>query len=226
MQAGLDFLYPPRCAGCGAPGTEWCEACQARIRRLTGALCPRCGAPHPRRGACTACRALELPLIVRSYARYEGVLTRAILHLKYRPNQRLAARMAGWLAEVCRRDNWQPALVIPVPLSPRRLRRRGYNQMDLVAAALAALLGIPLGSDALSRVRETRSQVGLDPVGRRLNVEGAFQASRDAVQGKEVLLVDDLFTTGATLAACASALREAGSGDVYGLTIGRASSGP
>jgi predicted amidophosphoribosyltransferase len=97
--------------------------------------------------------------------------------------------------------------------------------MELVAGALAPLLEVPTASGALSRTRETRSQVGLDPTGRRRNVEGAFEAFRDDVEGKVVLLIDDLFTTGATLAACAAALREAGSGEVYGLTIGRASSG-
>jgi ComF family protein len=225
LQAGLDFLFPPRCVGCGGPGTDWCEACQSGLRRLTGDLCPLCGAPRLGRKACPACRVSAPPLITRSYAHYEGALTRAILHLKYRPNPRLSARMATWLAEVCRRESWRPELVVPVPLSARRLRRRGYNQMDLVAGALAELLDVPLGAGALSRVRETRSQVGLDPAGRRRNVEGAFEACRDDVQGRAVLVVDDLFTTGATLAACAAALREAGSGDVYGLTIGRASSG-
>ncbi|HLB65822.1 MAG TPA: double zinc ribbon domain-containing protein [Anaerolineales bacterium] len=225
VQAGLDFLYPPRCAGCGAMGPDWCEACQTGLRRLRGPLCPRCGAPRLGPRSCAACRTLELPLTVRSYARYEGALARAILHLKYRPNPRLAARMAGWLAELCGRETWRPSLVVPVPLSKERRRRRGYNQMDLVAKALAGLLGLPCKTDALSRVRDTRSQVGLDAVARHRNVQDAFQARREAVQGSVILLVDDLFTTGATLAACAAALREAGSGEVYALTVGRAASG-
>jgi len=115
--------------------------------------------------------------------------------------------------------------VVPVPLSKERRRRRGYNQMDLVAKALAGLLGLPCKTDALSRVRDTRSQVGLDAVARHRNVQDAFLARREAVQGSVILLVDDLFTTGATLAACAAALREAGSGEVYALTVGRAASG-
>jgi ComF family protein len=133
--------------------------------------------------------------------------------------------MAAWLAEVCRREDWRPTLVIPVPLSPKRRRRRGYNQADLVAGALAGMLGLPVRSDALSRERETPSQVGLDPAARRRNVEGAFRALRAEVEGQVVLLVDDLFTTGATLASCAQALRAAGSSEVYGLTVGRATSG-
>jgi ComF family protein len=133
--------------------------------------------------------------------------------------------MAGWLADICRVEKWQPSLVIPVPLSTKRKRRRGYNQMDLVADALAGLLGLPFKPGALFRVRDTRSQVGLAAEARHRNVESAFQANREAVEGSVILLVDDLFTTGATLAACAAALREAGSGEVYALTIGRASSG-
>jgi ComF family protein len=133
--------------------------------------------------------------------------------------------MAGWLAEIARREDWRPTLVVPVPLSPRRRRRRGYNQADLVAEALAGLLGLPVRTGALSRSRETQSQVGLDPAARRTNVEGAFQARRAEVEGQAVLLVDDLFTTGATLASCARALQEEGSKEVYGLTVGRASSG-
>ena len=225
VQAGLDFLYPPRCAGCGAPGLDWCAACEASLRRLTGRLCPCCGAPRAREGRCPACTHLDFPLTVRSFARYEGALTRAILQLKYRPNRRLVERMAAWLAEICRREGWRPTLVIPVPLSPKRRRRRGYNQADLVAGALADMLGLPVRSDALSRERETPSQVGLDPTARRRNVEGAFRALPGEVEGQVVLLVDDLFTTGATLASCARALRAAGSKEVYGLTVGRATSG-
>ncbi len=97
--------------------------------------------------------------------------------------------------------------------------------MDLVAEELAGLLGLPCKPGALSRVRDTRSQVGLDSGARHRNVEGAFEADREAVQGRAVLLVDDLFTTGATLAACAWALQEAGSAEVYAVTVGRASSG-
>lgn len=98
--------------------------------------------------------------------------------------------------------------------------------MDLVAKALAGLLGLPVQPDALSRIRDTPSQVGLDAVERYRNVEGAFEARRGAVQGQAILLVDDLFTTGATLVACATALREAGSPEVYAVTVARAASGP
>ncbi len=187
-----------------------------------GPLCPRCGASRPAQGGCPDCRGREFPLIARSFARYQGPLCRAILQLKYRPNRQLAAVMAGWLAELHRRQAWQATLVVPVPLGRRRQHQRGYNQASLIASALAELLGLPMEEGGLRRVRETPSQVGLDPVGRLQNVKGAFEADPAVVHNQSLLLVDDLYTTGATLAACAQAARRAGARAVFALTVARA----
>lgn len=130
--------------------------------------------------------------------------------------------MAGWLEEICHREKWPVELVVPVPLSLKREKKRGYNQAGLVASALAELLHVPLGAGGLRRVRETRSQVGLDLALRAENVQGAFQANPDVVQGRAVLLVDDLYTTGSTLSACAGSLKAAGARQVFGVTVGRA----
>lgn len=130
--------------------------------------------------------------------------------------------MAGWLEEICRRERWQPDVVIPVALFRQRQRQRGYNQAELVASALAEFLAVPLAAEGLVRTRETRSQVGLDASQRADNVRGAFRASPAWVEGRAVLLVDDLFTTGATLAACAEALRGAGAVQVFAATVARA----
>jgi ComF family protein len=117
--------------------------------------------------------------------------------------------MEGWLADLCQREAWRPTVVVPVPLGREPLRQRGYNQASLVASALADWLDLPMEESALRRVRESRSQVGLDPESRLANVHGAFQADPGPIQGKQALLVDDLFTTGATLAACAEAPTDA-----------------
>jgi ComF family protein len=130
--------------------------------------------------------------------------------------------MAGWLAEIYRREGWQATLVVPVPLGRERLRQRGYNQAGLVALELAKALGMPAEPEGLKRVRETRSQVGLDMLARLRNVEDAFQAHPPAIAGHTVLLVDDLYTTGATLSTCAQALITGGAHRVLGLTVGRA----
>jgi ComF family protein len=158
---------------------------------------------------------------VRSYAQYEGPLLRALLHLKYRPNRRLAAVFAGWLSDLLKREGWRVSNIVAVPLAASRLRQRGYNQAGLIAHALSRMIELPYDAGALRRIRETPSQVGLDPAERWLNVAGAFKA-RSHEQGHVVLIVDDLFTTGATLAACTSALLENGAEQVYGLTVARA----
>lgn len=222
LEAGFDLLYPPRCAGCGQRGCDWCPACDQSLSRLRGHLCECCGEPLGRRADCPSCRAVPLQVTARSYARYEGVLVRAVLQLKYRPNRRLAGVMGGWLAEICQRERWEPTLVVPVPLGKRRLRQRGYNQAGLVASALAEHLRLPMHEEALWRVRETRSQVGLDAPSRHANVQDAFQANPGLVRDQTVLLVDDLFTTGATLSACAQALRLGEARQVLALTVGRA----
>lgn len=163
-----------------------------------------------------------LTLPVRSYALYEGPLVRSLLRLKYHPNLALASQMGAWLADVYRRTPWQATLIVPVPLGRERLKQRGYNQSALIASDLAERLSLPVSFDGLRRTRETRSQVGLDPETRLVNVSEAFHASPAVVQGHAVLLIDDLFTTGATLSACARALHDAGVAQVMGLTVGRA----
>jgi ComF family protein len=161
-------------------------------------------------------------LTVRSHAFYQGPLVRALLQMKYRANRRLASIMGGWLKQIYVKAGWQADLVVAVPLSATRLRQRGYNQAELISVALAKALGLPYEEQALVRTRETASQVGLGPYERRRNVAGAFCGQPEVVRDRVVLIVDDLFTTGATLAACARGLRTAGARQVLGLTVGRA----
>ena len=130
--------------------------------------------------------------------------------------------MALWLAELLHSTNWNPTLIAAVPLSKKRLRARGYNQSALIAKELSAIMALPYVEHGISRSRETKSQVGLDPVARWHNVRKAFRADPNEVDGHGVVLVDDLMTTGATLSACAEALDEAGARIIYGLTVARA----
>jgi ComF family protein len=221
-QSGLDLIFPPRCAGCGKPGTVWCSACDDRLIKLQGRICSHCGSRLPPSGTCRNCEQNPLPLQVRSYALYDGPLIRALLQLKYRPNQRLAEVMAGWLQHLFRREEWSASIVAAVPLSVSRLRQRGYNQAALIASTLARMLELPYDGRALRRIRETPSQVGLDPTERWHNVSGAFKSYLSNGSSQAVLLVDDLFTTGATMAACASALEASGVERIVGLTVARA----
>ncbi len=171
---------------------------------------------------CAACRRLPWPHSTRSYALYQGPLVAALLALKYRPDRALAERMSAWLARLVKQEGWQPDLIVPVPLGPDRARRRGFNQARLLADPLASQVHGIAAPEALLRVRDTLSQVGLDPLARRENVAGAFRAEKNLVAGKRVLLVDDLCTTGATLTACTEALVEAGAKTVWAVTVARA----
>jgi ComF family protein len=146
----------------------------------------------------------------------------ALLALKYRPDRRLAEVMGGWLWELLAREGWNPSIIVPVPLSVRRRQQRGFNQAELLAEALARRASIRMRASGLKRVRETRSQVGLDRWERWQNVNAAFEVPRNDLRGEAVLLVDDLTTTGATLSSCAAALHAAGARQVWGLTVGRA----
>ena len=147
---------------------------------------------------------------------------KALLHIKYRPNRRIAGIMSGWLVELYRRQAWRSTLVVPVPLGRIRQRQRGYNQTELISRPFAQALGLLHHTGALRRTRETASQVGLDVVQRQNNVQGAFRAYADMVAGQRVLLLDDLMTTGATMIACTHALREAGASSVHALSVARA----
>ena len=222
LEAGVDLVFPPLCAGCGTPGVEWCAECDGRLARILAPVCTRCGRPVGRGPVCPDCRRKALPLEARAYAEYSGPLVPALLQMKYRPNRRLGGVMSGWLMELVSREAWSVDLVTAVPLSSRRQAVRGYNQSDLIAHKLSDRLGIQFSSEALSRIRDTRSQVGLDPLARAINVRGAFSANKNLVEGRRILIVDDLFTTGATLAACHAALSSAGAQRAYGISVGRA----
>lgn len=220
----LDGIFPPTCAGCGAPGTRWCATCAGQVQPLSPPLCRRCGTPCREEGICSRCK--EQPPAfkqLRSWAVFAGPLRTALHHIKYRRDLALADALAVSLIDFYQRTlQWHLNMVIPVPLSARRRKERGYNQAGLFALPLALALQIPYKPQALERIRHTRSQVDLSWRERQQNVAGAFRAVPSQVTGKDVLLIDDVATTGATLNACATALYEAGARTVYALTVARA----
>lgn len=224
LEAGLGLLFPPRCAGCGKMGTQWCSACDASLERISAPVCVQCGEPIAWQGHCRRCQREPLLLPVRSYALYRQPLIALIMQIKYRNDAGLMKLLGSWLADLLNRSGWTPSLVTAVPLGRKRQRERGYNQAEAIAAALAAEAGLPDAPGALLRVRETRSQVGLNLVERAANVADAFQGQAYIVHDERILLVDDLFTTGATLSACAQALLDAGAASVQALTVARAHS--
>ncbi len=220
----LDWLYPPRCGGCGQPGKRWCEKCQNQINEIGSRVCQLCGAPWA--GPETICRKCvkRTPPFqgLRSYGLFKGQLREAIHRLKYQNDIGLGEALAVPMIDMVAKLGWQFDVVTAVPLSPQRLKERGYNQSNLLARPIAFAYNKPFKPQAIQRVRETHSQVGLSAVERLNNVQGAFQARGKDVTNQSILIIDDVATTGATMNACAQALLESGARSIYGLTLGRA----
>jgi len=161
-------------------------------------------------------------IAIRSWAVFEGPVRKALHRVKYSRDLALAETLAREMFHVTQDQGWDLDLIVPVPLSKKRLRERGFNQAVLLARPLAWRMSIPSNSKALRRIRDTLSQVGLNVEQRRDNVSEAFVASSKQVAGKNILLVDDVATSGSTLNACANALWNAQAKNVYGLTLTRA----
>jgi ComF family protein len=194
----------------------------ANVQLLTPPICPICGEKQPKEQVCTRCAA-EVPSFtaLRSWAAYAGPLRKAIQRLKYHRDIAMGEILSRPMIAELRKLDWQFEMVLPVPISLARLAERGYNQVSLLARPIALGLERPYHSRALTKERETRSQVGLSAKERQENVRGAFRADRSVVNGKSVLVIDDITTTGSTLEACARALVKAGAHQVYGFTLAR-----
>lgn len=218
------LLLPAECLLCKhavAPGDRdalVCGLCRSRWLRLPLPVCDRCGTPADPEEPCRLCLEWPAALVrVRSAVWLDESARRAVHALKYdgwwRVAEPIALAMRGLAAPADR------LTLVPIPLGSRRLRRRGYNQSARIAAALAAVTGLPVAEEVLCRRRETPSQTRLTPEERTANVAGAF-AAVGGLRG-HFALVDDVFTTGATLAAAAAALEAAGAESVAGLTFAR-----
>ena len=215
------LLLPARCVGCSAPGGYVCPSCSRSMVRLQPPLCAECAMPGWR-GTCPACRsqALALDGVAVSLA-YSGVAQKAVHALKYRNLRALAPQMAAVMAQALEDSALRAHAMVPVPLHPRQLRRRGYNQSALLATEVSRLRGIPVWNAALRRIHEGKPQATLSGRERRwANVADAFQGTTLA-EGKDLMLVDDVMTTGSTLRAAAQALRSAGARSVRALVFAR-----
>ncbi len=204
FNAGVDLLFPPRCAGCGRVDTSWCAACQQALDTLPLQI-----------------QYATLPLFTHSAATgiHEGKLQQAVHALKYADALMLATPLSERMIACLQALHWQFDLIAPVPLHTVRLRQRRYNQAELLAEALAEAFGIRCAPRALERLRDTPPQVGLNRQQRWANVHQAFAADPAQVTGAAILLIDDVFTTGATLQACARAALDAGARTVMSLTV-------
>jgi len=232
----LSLLYPASCCGCGQPlaWPHFCTRCQVEIRTPQSPMCVLCGAPFGTTGdldhRCGRCLAAT-PSYGRARAcavyaaadRADHPLKAVLQRYKYTPDVSLARPLGRLLAERCPLVIGEYSVIMPVPLHVSRLRWRGFNQSQLLARALARRAGVPMDAFSLERVRPTRPQVELDHAERQRNVRHAFQVRRPArVRSQRILLVDDVYTTGATADECSRELMQAGAAVVDVLTLARA----
>jgi ComF family protein len=219
----LDLLFPRWCVGCGREGDFLCSDCFKSLARITPPLCPRCGRPQLNAVLCPVCVGWPASIDgIRAPFRFDGAIRQAIHELKYNNLRAIAPLMGQWLADYLAANPLPVEVLVPVPLHRKRLRERGYNQSRLLALELANLSGLPLVEDCLVRDIYTTPQARtLNVDERRSNVADAFSCRDHRLQGRAVLLIDDVATSGATLDAGARALKASGASSVWGLVLAK-----
>ena len=233
LRAAVSLFYPPVCEGCGAgigPKEYLCAECQARAPRIVAPFCERCSEPFS--GAidgsfsCSNCadQRLYFKAAVAAY-HARGIVRRLIHEFKYHQRFYLRHVIGDWLLLVLedpRLGGCHFDLVVPVPLHPAKQRERGFNQAALLAQTLSSRMLVPV-RPVLERIRYTKTQTAFDRAERMQNLRDAFRLRAGAdVRGLQVLLVDDVLTTGSTLNECARVLKRAGASVVYAATAARA----
>lgn len=232
LRWGVDLILPPRCLACGALVSEpatLCAACFGQLTFVTSPVCRCCGLPFPLAeaappaGRCDHCAAAP-PVFdaARAALVYDEASAPLILRFKHADRLDATPAFAAWMGRAGADLLTPDSLLVPVPLHPRRLFARRYNQAAILAAAIARKTGLARDLRALVRVRHTPIQGHRGPQARRDNVRGAFAVARpDPLRDRSVVVIDDVLTTGATAEACALALRAAGAARVSILTLAR-----
>lgn len=232
----LDLVLPPVCMACRQPVATphgLCAACWSRLRPIERPYCERLGIPFGYdlgEGALSAEAIAAPPVFDRARAAvlYEEVAREIVQGLKYHDRTELARLVGRMTARAGRELTAEADVIVPLPLHRRRLWTRKFNQAALIAQEVGRLSGVAVDVAALTRIRATRPQVGLSERERAENVRGAFRvaaAHRAAIEGRRVVLVDDVLTTGATVSAATRALKRAGAARVDVLTFARVAPG-
>lgn len=223
LNALLDLLFPKRCVSCGSWGEYICKNCFSQIETCEKPVCPICqrqavgGRTHP------GCRGRWRLDGLAVACRYSGPVKMAIQKVKYKWIYDIEKVLVDLLVSgLWRFDLPKETVLVPVPLHAKRKRWRGFNQAEILGRSLAKEFGVPF-SDTMIRIIETKTQVGLKRKDRKKNVKGAFAVQPligvEKIRGRDVVLVDDVYTSGATMGECCRVLKLAGAKSVWGLAV-------
>ncbi len=222
----LDACYPKRCPFCGdiPPSGDICPVCRTQVTYIEKDFCLKCGKhlTSETDEYCTDCmRHIHAFIQGRSLFCYQEAVKASLYRFKYGNKREYADVYAGEMLRYLGRwiEYIRVQVLIPVPIHSKRRHVRGYNQAEVLALALGRRLGIPVDRKSLLRIRNTVPQKNLDAKARKENLRRAFVCKAEAVRGKRILLVDDIYTTGATVDAAAAALKQAGAENVYVITV-------
>lgn len=223
----LDFLFPKRCVGCGRIGRYFCLSCSLRIRHIAynEMICPMCeglaidGRTHPK------CRTKYGIDGLTSFFRYDGIIRKAVKAIKYRRVSDLSSEFVSLIPQVsvCFGSLFRvdTAIFVPIPMHPSRQRVRGFNQAEVLGRSVAAQLNLPVETGMLRRVKQGMPQVDMRTRKERLgNMKHVFQAEK-SMKNSNVVLFDDVFTTGATMRSAAHILKRSGATYVWAVTMAR-----
>jgi len=220
-EVAVDAFFPKQCVGCGKVGDFFCLSCRGKLPWLIPPICPKCGKPQVSGIVCSSCwqRQTEIDGI-RSPFLFDGPMRKAIHQLKYQNLKAISSCLAAFLADYLASNALPGEVLVPVPLHPKKLKQRGYNQSCLLARELSKLIKLPVIEDCLMRVKQAQPQVkAVNVKERQENVADAFTSCDEELADKQIILIDDVRTSGATLESCAKALKNKGAISVWGLTV-------
>lgn len=227
MKNLLDCFYPPRCPICDEvlpPGLLICEDCRTEAVPVAEPVCKKCGKPieNGEREYCSDCAGKKhVYRQGKAVFLYKAGMKKSMYRFKYSNRREYAQFYAKQAAQI--HGDWirrkQIEVIVPIPMYSRKKRRRGYNQAEVFARALGKELGIPVDADIVRRIRDTVPQKELNDKGRQYNLKNAFQLAPNIVEYSQILLVDDIYTTGSTMDAVATVLLSGGIQNIYYICI-------
>lgn len=227
--AGLiDFVYPRRCPICheivAERGSLICPGCAGKTKHVTDPYCIRCGKPlrDSSKIRCSGCEGMDLFFKEsRAVFVYDDILKNSIYKFKYGGRKEYACYYAEEIFSCLytKIKTWNPEVIVPIPIHKSKLRKRGYNQTYLIAKRLSHLTGIPVDNQLLIRTKKTEIQKNLSGLERSDNIKNAFKIGSNRVQYLSAMLIDDIYTTGATMNSSAKVLFDSGIRDIYCISL-------